>query len=685
MPRNKSNDSFSTKVQHPAIQNQILQSTMNTIHTNKSSIPTNSTGAYIPLTALFVSLNNVRKKAPSGIEELAAMIEAQGLLHPLHVTAETDGSIPTGRYGVEAGGRRLVALQLLSSQGRIDPNSAIECRVVDEAQALQISLTENISQEGMHPADEFEAYKSLGKEGNSIDEIAAKFGVTTVHVQRRLKMANVAPMLIDLYRNNVITLDHIMAFASTDDHARQVLVWNGLAAYSRTAGQIKRALNETEVPVNNIRVRMVGLDVYLKAGGDMRTDLFSEDNSQFITDPVLLDTLVNDRISHEQDLATAQGWSWVKFEENLGYSNRFAYIFPQRTTLADTPESDAELLVLEQTKDEVDDKISLLSEQEDGSWDEIQRLEKLSSDLEQAIEEFHEKRMVDGVYDKATTGAVICFEKDSFVIHTGVIRKPEQNNGTSGSTGSQQTATKSRSEVPEKLLMNLSSQRTAAIQALMVKNQNVALAALAAKMAQSMFYKPGQSPVKINFMECRSTLKRNSPTLVNSPALAEIEAAHQKWENTLPKNSSTWMEWFLSQPEATSIEMIVFGTANSVDAIQTDLTRSDTAKPLADALLLDMADWWTATPESYLDLVPKAKLIDAVNEAVGSKAAVEMVKMKKVEAVAYASEQLKGHRWLPVGLRVVAAVVPDKNSVVADDADDADDHQGDDIDGDMSE
>lgn len=618
-------------------------------------VTTNNSPVYLPLSDLFISLSNVRKKAPTGIEELAAMIEAQGLLNPLYVTAENTDSGPTGRYAVEAGSRRFTALKLLARQGRIDSSHSIECRLVDESKALEISLTENISQEGMHPSDEFEAYQSLALKGKSIDEICTKFGVTAVHVQRRLKMANVAPDLIELYRQDKITLDHIMAFASTDDQARQLLVWNGLNEYNRTAGHIRNLLIENEVPAQDPRVKLIGLDVYIAAGGAMRTDLFCANNSDFLTDPVLLDELVARKIKQEQDAAISEGWAWAEFFPSLGYQIRQNFVFPRKVYSPETPEYLAKVLVITNKINNLNDKIEELQDDELDHWEFLRQLGNQVEEFEDEIETLKDTRVL-CEYDKSSSGVIICFEYEQLVIHKGIVRKGEENS-VDGSTG--QTGVKGRSEVPEKLMLNLSSHRTAAIQALMLKHPNVALAATADKMAQAIFNGRGKTPIKIGLTDCRYSLEKNAPTLLDSKAALELDAAHTNWINRLSADSGSWLEWFLSEPVATSLEMIVFAAAKSVDAIETDFLAVDSAKTLANALSLDMADWWAATPESYLDLVPKAKLIQAVTETVGATFAGEMVKMKKPEAIVYAAKHLFGHRWLPVALRDRAAVVGD--------------------------
>ena len=625
---------------------------MNTSNATMPNVKISTTTAtFVPLSDLFVSPNNVRKVAPSGIEELAASIESQGLLHALHVTAETINSVPTGRFAVEAGGRRLVALQLLLSRGRVDASLAIECRVIDEKQALEISLTENISQESMHPADEFEAYQLLVSQGRSIESISTKFGVTVIHVQRRLKMANVAPELVALYRANEITLDHIMAFATITDHERQLLAWKGLGTYNRSANNLKRLLTENEVAVTDYRVTFIGLDAYVAAGGSLRTDLFSTEQTAYLTNPQLLDSLVAERLKKLSDTAVSQGWAWVDVLPNFGYQTRQDFILPGKTYLPETPENEADRLQLEAELEALNADSEVAHDEED--WDLVEKLEVQMSAINQKIDSLQELRITSEDFDKTISGVVICLERDGLLNIEGVFRKSDKKKIPVDASGQNANAQSSRAEVPEKLMMNLSSHRTAAIQASMLKNPDVALAALANKMALAVFHHYVASPVKINLTLSRSALERNAPTLSDSKAAAEMDTAQTNWTNRLPANSNDWLSWFLSEPQATSVEMIVFATAHSTDAVQSSLTNADAAKTLANSLSLDMADWWTATPETYFDLVPKAKLIEAVTEISGEKVAGEMLKMKKVEAIAYTTQHLKGKRWLPIALRQV--------------------------------
>jgi ParB family transcriptional regulator, chromosome partitioning protein len=113
----------------------------------------------IPLNKLVASEDNVRKtaSADSALQELASSIAAHGLLQSLVVRKSKKG-----KFAVVAGGRRLSALRLLADAGKIEADYGVPCHVLDgAADATEISLAENSVREAMHPADEFEAFRTL--------------------------------------------------------------------------------------------------------------------------------------------------------------------------------------------------------------------------------------------------------------------------------------------------------------------------------------------------------------------------------------------------------------------------------------------------------------------------------------------------------------------------------------------
>ena len=173
----------------------------------------------IALNKLDIAEANVRRTGRgNGIEELAASIAAHGLLQSLVVRPKLDGSgEPVGRYEVVAGGRRFTALKLLAKRRAFGKAVPVPRRVLDGEDAGEASLAENVVRLDMHPADQFEAFARWHQDGQGlgIEDIAARFGVSAHTVRQRLRLSTVSPRLLQAYRDGVLTLDQVMAFAVT--------------------------------------------------------------------------------------------------------------------------------------------------------------------------------------------------------------------------------------------------------------------------------------------------------------------------------------------------------------------------------------------------------------------------------------------------------------------------------------
>jgi ParB family chromosome partitioning protein len=144
----------------------------------------------------------------------------------------------------------------------------------------------------LHPLDQFRAFQTLRDKGLGEEDIAARYFVSPAVVKQRLKLAAVSPRLLDLYAEDAMTLEQLMAFAVTDDHARQEQVWDALAhAHGKDPWSIRRQLTEGAVSASDKRAQFVGLDAYEAAGGIITRDLFEDDDGGWLQDPALLDRL----------------------------------------------------------------------------------------------------------------------------------------------------------------------------------------------------------------------------------------------------------------------------------------------------------------------------------------------------------------------------------------------------------
>src|SRR6202163_1552960 len=185
----------------------------------------------IPFNKLVLSQSNVRRvKAGVSIEELAEDIARRTLLQSLNVRAVLDAEgQATGMFEVPAGGRRFRALELLVKQKRMTKTQTVPCVVRTEGLAEEDSLAENVQREPLHPLDQFRAFQTLREKGLSEDDIAARFFVNPTIVKQRLKLAALSDKLLDVYADDGMTLEQLMAFTVTNDHARQEQVWEAIA------------------------------------------------------------------------------------------------------------------------------------------------------------------------------------------------------------------------------------------------------------------------------------------------------------------------------------------------------------------------------------------------------------------------------------------------------------------------
>src|ERR1700681_2511729 len=197
----------------------------------------------IPFNKLVLSQSNVRRvKAGVSIEELAEDIARRTLLQSLNVRAMRDAEgQETGMFEVPAGGRRFRALELLVKQKRMTKTQPVPCVVRTDGLAEEDSLAENVQREALHPLDQFRAFQTLREKGLSEDEIAARFFVNPAIVKQRLKLAAVSDKLLDIYAEDGMTLEQLMAFTVTNDHARQEQVWAALAHTATSAASLRKA------------------------------------------------------------------------------------------------------------------------------------------------------------------------------------------------------------------------------------------------------------------------------------------------------------------------------------------------------------------------------------------------------------------------------------------------------------
>ncbi len=236
----------------------------------------------VKLAKLQLSAINVRTPRGDLIEQLAADVDARGIIQNLIVAPLKK---PRGNYAVIAGSRRYRALMLLSERGQIDaaqydvPVMVIEA---DDAALSETSLAENFHHLAMSPADECRAFQHFIGENGDLDAVAKRFGVTRKFVEGRLRLAALAEPIFNALAEGKITLDMAKAYATTPSHDRQLTVWNTYKNYSYNSDAIRRViLNETMKSTEPVAI-LVGADRYVAAGGVIESDLFSDNGDSWV-------------------------------------------------------------------------------------------------------------------------------------------------------------------------------------------------------------------------------------------------------------------------------------------------------------------------------------------------------------------------------------------------------------------
>ncbi|MDX3911048.1 MAG: ParB/RepB/Spo0J family partition protein [Sphingobium sp.] len=267
----------------------------------------------VKLARLILSDINVRKAGDDLIEQFAADIFARGVLQNLIVTPVKK---PRGAFAVIAGSRRYRALMLLAERGDIvaaDYDVPVMTLSGDDATLSETSLAENFQRLAMSPADECRAFQHFLGENGDIDGVAKRFGISRRFVEGRLRLANLAEPIFEALAEGTITLDLAKAYASTQSHERQMMVWNSYGKSSYYGPDtIRRVIANESMKSTDPVALLVGEDAYVAAGGVVDRDLFSDAGDSWLN-PEIAQALAADRMESEaKRIGEKRGLAWIR-------------------------------------------------------------------------------------------------------------------------------------------------------------------------------------------------------------------------------------------------------------------------------------------------------------------------------------------------------------------------------------
>lgn len=148
----------------------------------------------------------------TAVRELADSIKENGVLQPILVRPHPNRP---GDFEIVAGERRWRAAQLAQLH-----EVPVVVREIDDGQALELALVENIQREDLNALEEAEAYRHLVEEfGHSQDDLSRALGKSRSHISNTLRLLGLPKPVKALVADGKLSAGHGRALLGGDDPA----------------------------------------------------------------------------------------------------------------------------------------------------------------------------------------------------------------------------------------------------------------------------------------------------------------------------------------------------------------------------------------------------------------------------------------------------------------------------------
>lgn len=652
----------------------------------------------IPFSKLVLSQSNVRRvKTGISIEELAESIARRGLIQSLHVrpVLGAEGK-ETGMFEVPAGGRRYRALELLVKQKRLAKTAPVPC-VVGSADSDvlvdEVSLAENIDRAPLHPLDQFRAFRVMRDKGMTEEAIAAAFFVGVNVVKQRLRLASVSSKLLDVYAEDGMTLEMLMAFTVSPDQARQEQVWEMISnGWQKEPWQIRRMLTETSVPASDKRAQFVGVDAYETAGGIVVRDLFEDDEGGWLQDVGLLDRMTTEKLKAAADEIAGEGWKWIEAAVDHPYGVSHGLRVLSGTIIDLTDEERATREALRSEYDRLEAEYAEVEELPD-------EIDQRLGEIEAALDAFENRPVRYEPADIAIAGVFVSIDGEgALAVDRGYVRPEDERLEGSESGDPQDRALDETGEpiapvaqravvtiggqsaeseegedgikpLPDRLISELTAYRTLALQNAVANNPGVAMTALLHKLVSDAFLnRPATGALDVNVRQI--SFSAQGDELKDSSAAKSVADRHERWGSRVPADDEALWDWLVALSDDDRMALLAHCVSYGVNALYekpypysgsaiSDVglkVRLFQANRLARTVGLNLVGaGWRPTVNNYLGRVTKARIHEAVREGAGERSAQLIDHLKKGDMAKEAERLLADSGWLPEPLRTPQA------------------------------
>ncbi|MFC0205031.1 ParB/RepB/Spo0J family partition protein [Novosphingobium soli] len=666
----------------------------------------------IPLNKLQLSASNVRKSINQDADEqLSHDIEARGLLQNLIVTKAKK----RGHYDVVAGGRRLRAMARIVERGAWQADHTVPCMLLaaSETEIAETSLAENFQRLAMTPAEECRAFQHFISQEEDTTAVAKRFGVTRRFVEGRLRLAALAEPIFEALASGDLSLEMAKAYASTDQHAVQLRVFEQARYHGENPDYIRRLIANGATRGTDPIALLVGEEAYTAAGGRIERDLFSEAADDRWIDLEILQGLAAAkleaeaaRLSEETGLGTiwpVAGTTCWNASRELGLT---------RVILPPAPisnEAQARIDAIEARVEEICSEMEDCDEESEELaklQDEYETLERELDDLSNPQSELPDAWKAEvGRFLLITTKGEMVLDSDYFSEKELRMVRDEEGAITGGSfvDTSRPVAAPAKPSAPEatapggkaysaRLFDELAVQRRNVLAASLLSDPGLALDYAIFALADATTHSLGNRGTTIRAGRPQdpvldSTVPKSTADDIVADAFEGLDKGWSEHESVVDRfmafrdlGDEAKMAW-VAYTVATSLEAKL-GYASGYNPIHAQLGM---------LLDIDTATLWRPTGRNYFDRISKGSLLDLLKEVGGSDFSARYAGSKKAdisesceklfagEAIVEEAVKQRALSWVPAAMRFDLAIAASEDTLDEDDGDGPDDIETDDL------
>ena len=226
----------------------------------------------------------------NSINELAESIKSKGLVQPILVRPSKSEE---GEYEIIAGERRWRAAQI----AQLHELPAV-VKNLDDVEALEMAIIENVQRADLSPIEEATGYKKLMEQYNHTQEALAPIvGKSRSHIANIIRLLNLPASIQDMISQGIITSGHaraIMNSAFPEELAKKIVEENlsvrqaeSLVKEKKTKPAKNKLKPADTVDLEQRLTELLGLDVVIsdngKRGGSIKVKYKTLDQLELVT------------------------------------------------------------------------------------------------------------------------------------------------------------------------------------------------------------------------------------------------------------------------------------------------------------------------------------------------------------------------------------------------------------------